>query len=116
LRACKHAIKTFTLEALGAGSTNAGGAKCRNKRFEVLDRLYRIRAGLSAGQRCDWTWFKESWDEIMVSEHKDKWASTFAGWVQGVLNDERSNAFSLFVHSETLRVFHTSAALHVPGH
>ena len=26
-RACKHAIKTFTLDALGAGSASAGGAK-----------------------------------------------------------------------------------------
>ena len=56
LSACRHAIKTFTLEALGAGSPNAGGAKARKNRLEVLDRLSRLKAGLSAGQRNDWPW------------------------------------------------------------
>ena len=31
VRASRHAINTFTLEALGAGSHNAGGAKAKNK-------------------------------------------------------------------------------------
>ena len=43
------------------------------------------------------------------------WASLFAGWMQKVLDDERSNAFSLFVHNETCRVFHGTVALQVPG-
>ena len=51
----------------------------------------------------------------MVTQHGVSWASIFAGWVQNVLDDERSNAFSLFVYSESCRVFHGSAALHVPG-
>ena len=113
--ASRHAIKTFTLDALGAGSQNAGGAKARNKRFEVLDRLARNNAGLSPGQRNDWPWFKEKWDEAMVKEHKDKWAEVFSGWVQHVLDSERSNAFSTFVYNETCRVLSGSAALHVPG-
>ena len=115
LRACKHAIKTFTLAALGEGSSNAGGAASRNRRFEVLDRLARLHAGLSPGQKNDWPWFKESWDQEMVRQHGAKWASIFSGWMQNVLNDDKSNAFSLFVHSETCRVFHDAAALHVPG-
>ena len=115
LSACRHAIKTFTLDALGAESSNAGGVKARKNRFEVLDRLSRLKAGLSAGQKNDWPWFKESWDAAMVAEHRSNWASVFAGWVQNVLEDERSTAFSLFVYNETCRVFHASAALHVPG-
>jgi hypothetical protein len=113
--ASKHAIKTYTQEALGAGTPNAGGAKAKKNRGDVLDRLARLNAGLSAGQKNDWQWFKEAWDSAMVSEHKANWANIFGGWAQGVLNDERSNAFSLFVHSETLRVFPGMAALQVPG-
>ena len=111
----RHAIKSFTLEALGEGNGNAGGAKARKNRFEVLDRLARIRAGLSAGQKNDWSWFKEAWDKEMVKEHGANWASLFAKWMQNVLDDESSNAFSKFVYNETSRVFHGTAALQVPG-
>ena len=114
-RAAKHAINTFTPDALGQGSHNAGGAKAKSRRFEVLDRLARLKAGLSPGQQNDWQWFKESWDPAMVREHQDNWGSLFAGWVQTVLNDNRSNAFSLFVYNETCRVFNDTVALHVPG-
>ena len=114
IRASRHAIKTFTLEALGADSPNAGGPKARKNRFEVLDRLARIKSGLSADQKNDWPWFKDTWDEAMVREHGPKWASVFAGWMQSVLEDERSNAFSTFVYNETCRVFQGTAALHVP--
>jgi hypothetical protein len=113
--ACKHAMKSFTLEALGQGSATAGGAKARKSRLEVLDRLARIRAGLSPGQKNDWGWFKEAWDKEMVKQHKDGWAKVFAEWMQNVLEDERSNAFSAFVYKETCRVFSGTAALHVPG-
>ena len=59
--------------------------------------------------------FKDSWDLHMVHEYGAAWADTFAGWIQEVLDDDRSNAFSLFVHSETKRVFKDLVALHVPG-
>jgi hypothetical protein len=111
----RHAIKTFTLDALGEGDDSAGGPKARKNRFEVLDRLARSRAGLSAGQKNDWSWFKEAWDKEMVKQHGANWASLFAKWMQNVLGDERSNAFSTFVYNETCRVFHDTAALHVPG-
>ncbi len=113
--ACRHAIKTFTLEALGEGTDNAGGLKARKNRFEVLDRLARNGAGLSAGQKNDWPWFKEAWDKEMVRQHAANWASVFSRLMQNVLNDECSNAFSKFVYNETNRVFHATAALHVPG-
>ena len=89
--------------------------KARKNRFEVLDRLARIRAGLSAGQKNDWPWFKDAWDKNMVKEHGADWAQVFSEWIQGVLDDERSNAFSIFVYSETCRVFKGAAALHNPG-
>ena len=114
--AARHAFKTFTLDVLGADTPNAGGAKARNKRFEVLDRLAQLKAGLSAGQRNDWAWFKQAWDEKMASEHKGDWAKTFMAWIQHVLNDERSNAFSVFVYNETHRVLSPgTVALFVPG-
>ena len=115
IRASRYAIKSYTPEALGDGSEKAGGPKSRNRRFEVLDRVARLGAGLSAGQNNDWQWFKEAWDQEMVAEHGATWAVVFSEWMHSVLDDERSNAFSLFVHSETCRVFHATAALHVPG-
>ena len=51
MRECRHAMKTFTPLALGEGSANAGGAAAKKRRFEVLDRVARIGAGLSNGQK-----------------------------------------------------------------
>ena len=70
--ACRHAIESFTPTALGEGKANAGGPKDKNNRFEVLDRLARIGAGLSAGQKNDWPWFKDAWDTEMVAQHGSK--------------------------------------------
>ena len=113
--ACRHALKHFTLESLGGGDGNAGGAKARKIRHEVLDRLARIGAGLSPGQRNDWTWFKETWDTAMVNQHGTAWASLFMRWMQSVLEEESNNAFSTFMHKESCRIFGNTAALHVPG-
>ena len=114
--ACKHAIKSFMLEDLGKGANNAWARnKGRKNRWEVLDRLSRLQAGLSPGQRNDWPWFKDAWDKAMLTEHKADWPELFATWMQEVLNDNRSNAFSIFVHTETCRVFGGAAALQIPG-
>ena len=51
----------------------------------------------------------------MVTEHGANWATTFAGWVQNLLDATPSNAFSKFMHDETVRVLHASKALAVPG-
>ena len=80
LSACRHAVKTFIPVALGDDSPDAGGTKGRKNRFDVLDRLSRLKAGLSPGQKNDWQWFKESWDQAMVREHQDNWGVTFR-WV-----------------------------------
>jgi hypothetical protein len=113
--ACKHAFKHYTLEMLGAGSPNAGGAKAKKNRLEVFDKLARLGAGLSAGQKNDWAWFREEWDKAMVVTHGVAWASVFASWMQKLLDDEDTNAFSKFMFSETCRVFKDLAALSVPG-
>ena len=80
--------------------------------------MARVGAGLSPGQRNDWVWFRASWDKAMVAEHKSDWGKKFAGWMQAVLDSVldsgHSNAFSRFVYNETCRIFHGSAALHVP--
>ena len=47
----------------------------------------------------------------MKDEHGEGWPMIFSGWVQGVLDDERSNAFSVFEHDEIKRVFHNTGAL-----
>ena len=69
----------------------------------------------SAGQRNDWTWFKDAWDKEMLKHHAAEWPTVFAKWMQHVLDDETTNSFSKFVHDETRRVFKGIAALHVPG-
>ena len=51
IRECRYAMRTYTAGALGDGSANAGGAAARKRRFDVLDRVARVGAGLSAGQK-----------------------------------------------------------------
>ena len=46
----------------------------------------------------------------MHKTHDKNWPLIFSGWVQGVLDDERSNAFYIFVRSETRRLFHDTVA------
>ena len=109
-----HSMKTFTVDSLGGTTANAGGVGGRKRRFEVLDRMARSGTGLSPAQRNDWVWFKESWDTAMLTEHKGKWPTVFASWMQNVMNSGATNAFSVFVYDETRRLFSGSAALHVP--
>lgn len=84
------------METLGGGDGSVGGAKARKIRHKVLDRLGRIGAGLSPGQKNDWTWSKETWDTEMVKQHGSAWASLFMEWMQSVLEEECSNAFPTF--------------------
>ena len=114
-KALKHAVKTFTVEALGGNTANAGGAKGKRNRHEVLDRLSRHQSGLSDAQKNDFGWWKDEWDAAMVQEFKHHWAEAFAGYVQKILDDPSPNAFSKFVYNETVRVLHGQKALAVPG-
>ena len=116
-RQCKHAVKTFSLVQLGDGNAKAGGVQGRKYRHDILDRLSRMRGyvGLSDEQKNDFSWWKDAWDEAMVKEHKEAWAKTFAGWMQGILASTNPNEFSLFMYSETVRVLGGQAVLAVPG-
>ena len=76
--ACKHAVRNFTLDELGKGAKNAGGKQGKKNRLDVLDRLARINAGFSAGQKNDWAWFKGAWDKAMLMEHGAAWLELFA--------------------------------------
>ena len=51
----------------------------------------------------------------MVTQHGAEWPELIATWMQKVLRDERSNAFSIFVYTKTCRVFEGAAALQVLG-
>ena len=108
------AFKTFSLDMLGGNSSNAGGAAARKNRFQVLDR---VGTHLSPAQRNDFEWWKRAWDDAMVEQHKGKWAETFAGWMQEIINKPDSNAFSVFMHNETNRVLKEKVknVLAVPG-
>ncbi len=113
----RHAMKTFSLEALGQGRSRGGGAPAKKLRLEVLDRLSRVGQGLSGAQKNDFGWWKNSWDAKMLEEHGENWGGVFAEWAQRVLQDVEDgigNAFSLFVHDETRRCFHEHLGLHVP--
>ena len=46
----------------------------------------------------------------MVEEYKEKWAQTFMEWVQEVINDPSTNAFSKFVYNESKRNFNDPVA------
>ena len=115
--ACGAAIKTFSLCMLGANDAKAGGAQARKNRWEVLNRLARNGAALSAQQQNDFDLWKRCWDEAMVEEHKCKWAETFAGWMQNIVDSPEANAFSAFMHAETNRVLRARVknTLAVPG-
>ena len=117
--ALRHAMKTFTPELLGQGQKRAGGAKAQKVRFEVLDRLASYGVGLSPDQKNDWSLFKHAWDSKMVDEHDVNWGSTFAGWVQQIVEDMASgkgnNAFSMFMHNEWRRCLSDEPAIRLPG-
>ena len=110
----QHAMKTFTPEMLGKGDAKGGGAVARKLRFEVMDRMARIGAGLSPAQRNDFAAFKHTWDAAMLEKHRGEWAMTFLSWMQAMLDSKDSNAFSQFVWRESCTLFHGTVALHVP--
>ena len=114
---CRQTMKRFTPDQLGQGKAKGGGLAVRKLRFEVLDRMSKVGAGLSAAQRNEFAWFKEAWDSKMREEHDADWGSKFANWIQGILQDHENNvrnSFSLFVQSETQRVLVGTPALLCP--
>ena len=51
----------------------------------------------------------------MLTKYGGEWPEKFATWMQEVVTDSRSNAFSIFVYEETCRVFDGAAALQLAG-
>ena len=116
--AARKAFKRYAPESLGQGKSRSGGVAARKLRFEVLDRMVNLGSGLSAPQSNDWAWFREAWDSKMSAEHADDWGGFFSGWMQKVLDDMTngvSNAFSEFVHAETVRNFKDVPMLVLPA-
>ena len=112
----KRELKRFAPESLGQGNAKGGGAVARKLRYEVLDRVSRVGAGISPGQKNDWAWFKQAWDQRMLEEHGSDWGGTFASWMQQVVDDassDKPNALSVFVYTETRRCFGDQPALRV---
>ena len=72
---------------------------------------------MSHAQLNDFPWWKDAWDQAMKTEHKAEWGQKFAQWMQEVIDatKTKSNAFSLFVHSESIRVQKPGKGLAVPG-
>ena len=104
---CITEVKKFSPEMLGKGKAHGGPAKCRDLRFEVLDRVLAQGAPLSAQQKNDWVWFKREWDAAMANEHDKKWGGEFAGIMQHLLNKLEAGEMSAiadFMYNETVRV------------
>ena len=116
LLACSTALKRFSPKMLGDELSHGGPAKCRDLRFEVLDRLLAQGDSLSIQQRNDWQWFKREWDAAMAREHDKEWGSTFAGIVQNLLDElatGKASAVADFMYNETVRVLSTVPSLQV---
>lgn len=104
---CGEALKKFSPQMLGNELSRGGPARCRDLRFQVLDRLLAHGDTLSAQQKNDWQWFKKEWDAKMAAEHDKTWGSEFAGIVQHLLEElEKGNASAVadFMYNETARV------------
>ena len=80
--------------------------KAKKVGHEVLDRMSLLGAGLSAEQTRDFDFFKSHWDDANEKVMAATWPQKFAELAQQVQDAicvGDPNAFSKFVHSETLR-------------
>ena len=112
-----EALKTFSLEAMGKGQKNAGGAAFRKVRQEALNRV-RLAAMLSPEQRNDWSYFATNWDKKMVEEHGEAWPAMIAEILQNVVNELEAgngNALSDFMRKESVRVLGGVTIIRLPG-
>ena len=116
--ATKHAVKRVSIEELGHGRRNCGGAEGKKNRVEVLKRLAALGVGLSDHQATDFKWFCESWDAKGVDSVGENWPMTFSLWMNSVIEQHLSGnvaAFSQFVHGETARVLAGEPCLALPA-
>ena len=101
------ALKTFSLQDVGKGKTNKTDLeKAKKIRHEVLGKMSLVGPGLSADQTRDFEFFKSNWDDVNEAALGAAWPEKFAELaqtVQDAIASGESNAFSKFMHSETLR-------------
>ena len=113
----RNSQKTFTLEALGHGATTKSAAsRGRANRLALMDRLRTLGSGLSPEQLADFSWFRDKWDKVMEEDHGDLWPEHFMQLVQRIIDEHdngKRNAFSLFVHSETIRCLSSEKAIKI---
>ena len=112
-----EALKSFSLEAMGKGQKNAGGAAFRKVRQEALSRVRSV-ARLSPEQRNDWHHFATNWDKKMVEEHGEAWPTMFAEILQNLVNELEAgngNALSDFMRKESVRVLGGVTIIHSHG-
>ena len=77
-----------------------------------------IGFGSQSRTQNDWACFRQAWDAKLCGEHDLNWGGLFCGWTQKVLDkfaDGMENAFSAFVHGETVRNFRETVMLVVPA-
>ena len=113
----KRAVKAFSLFDLGDGRPKGGGVDGKKNRAQVLDRLPRLGVGISAEQRNDFMWFKDTWDKKMLEEHGPGWPVLFVGWAQRLINQHETGdrrAFIVFMHEQSTRCVGDDVALVVP--
>ena len=66
----------------------------------------------------DFPWFCEAWDQVGVDDFGQSWPSTFASWMQRVLDEHDEGiggGISSLVHPETKRRLAASLALELPA-
>ena len=80
--------------------------KAKKIRHEVLGKMSLLGSGLSAEQTRDFEFLKSNWDDVNEAALGAAWPEKFAELtqkVQDAIAAGESNAFSKFMHSETLR-------------
>jgi hypothetical protein len=108
----KTELSTYTPEMLGYEVPNPTLKVYREKRHIVLDKLSRLGQGLSPAQKADFAWWKEAWDGQMLGTHGQQWGQIFAMHAQHILDEisaGKTNAFSVMMHTETIRLLHGPA-------
>jgi hypothetical protein len=108
----KTEMSTYTPEMLGYNAPHPTAKVFRDKRHSVLNKLSKLGQGLSPAQRTDFAWWKEAWDAMMLEANGAEWGQVFAMHVQHVLDEitvGRTNAFSVLVHTETIRLLQSPA-------
>ncbi|MCP3920403.1 MAG: hypothetical protein GY711_33160, partial [bacterium] len=70
---CEHALRTFSLEDIGAGHARGGTAAHIRCRQDVLDRVQRHGRPFDAQEQNHWDWFRRAWDSQQARTHREAW-------------------------------------------